>query len=161
MPGIAYGFEVFVAPTQHTDQSQLYRARRGSCRSPAKAGRKRPQNLAMLRRLAANIPRTHEAPGSMRRKSSGPASAADVRLLHHALQSSYRSFRKKSGTTIVELLVPLLFSEARVRACRNVLRASEPGHWRRVLPAGAALRCESPALRPGPISPCNRRRPRS
>jgi len=45
-----------------------------------------------------------------------PVSAADLKFLHHLQQNSDGNFKSKSGTILIESLVPLV-SEVRVRVC--------------------------------------------
>src|ERR1043166_10288719 len=53
------------------------------------------------------------------------ASAADLKFLHRLRQTHSRNFKSKSGTGIINLLVPLCFRSSCVRGCRNVSRTSE------------------------------------
>ena len=46
------------------------------------------------------------------------ASAADLKFLQHLQQAQLRNFKSKSGTRIIELLVPLCFRSS----CQRVLR---------------------------------------
>src|SRR5262249_26696405 len=54
-------------------------------------------------------------------------SAADLKFLHRVPRVRLRNFKSKSGTTIIELLVPFGFRSS-YRVCRAVSRTSKTGH---------------------------------
>ena len=50
-------------------------------------------------------------PSGLHRRSPRRASAADLKFLHHRPRVRARNFRSKSGTRIIKLLVPFIFSK--------------------------------------------------
>jgi len=73
----------------------------------------------------AGVPAAHR--NDCQPTSRGGTSAADLKFLTPSAANSIGTSNRKSGTRVIELLVPFV-SEVRVRGCCKVSRTSETGH---------------------------------